>query len=57
MVKRLPFILMMSTLPMKKPAMIMELLNRPTFKSIRLKIRTDYYLKYTHNIYVQKIVD
>ena len=52
-VKKLPFILMMLTLPMKKPAMIMELLNRPTFKSIRLKIRIDYYLNiptiYTKN--------
>ena len=44
---------MMLTLPMKKPAMIMVLLNRPTFKSIRLKIRICYYLNipaiYTKN--------
>ena len=37
---------------MKKPAMIMELLNRPTFKSIRLKIRIDYYLN-IHTIYTK----
>ena len=52
-VERLPFILMMLTLPMKKPAMIMELLNRPMFKLIRLKIRIVYYLNiptiYTNN--------